>query len=390
VKRDKDDAKRNMDDAKRELDEANAELVRRKTAKAPKDEIQRAESSVESARSAWQATIAAHTAAMVAEAAAYAATRGGQGAREVPFSFKPDVLERLKRPLSEWQAGEKFDVTGIQRAIRGAQWQDVLFLRAEGLAVLREWEGDTPFLALYGTPGIGKSTLLQLAAMRALVLGNPVLLHVRGEHTLIELVDDTTLRVDDLVSLRQLDGESRPSAENTIMCYDSPKGFQETVGHAKLFKKTLIVHSPSGDLNNTLKADKILPRFFAVPTEAELVALGALEQIHPDEVRRRVARYGPIFRYLLNTVVADESIDAGISVMIDAGVDGLANVSRASRDVHRITLMVRKPASVGVMLVFASDFIRDEVLRRMAGSQAEALLRLANTRHPRLAARPGV
>jgi predicted ABC-type transport system involved in lysophospholipase L1 biosynthesis ATPase subunit len=59
-------------------------------------------------------------------------------------------------------------------------WHDVLFLRAEGLAVLREWESTTPFLAVYGTSGIGKSTLLQLAALRALVLGDPVLLHVRG------------------------------------------------------------------------------------------------------------------------------------------------------------------------------------------------------------------
>ncbi len=376
--------------AERELDDAKAELAHLKAAKASKEDIQRALDDVVRIDKRFLATIEAHKAAMAAEAAAFAATRGGgQGAREVPFSFKPDVLARLKRPLSEWQAGETFDVTGINWAISADQWQDVVFLRAEGLAVLREWESGTPFLAVYGTPGIGKSTLLQLAAMRALVLGDPVLLHVRGVDKLVQIVDDALLRVERL-TLDDFGSGGRPSKKATVMCYDSPNGFQETVGHANVFKKTLIVHSPSGDLNNTLKADKILPRLFAVPTEAELVALGALEQIHPDEVRRRVARYGPIFRYLLNTVVAETSIDAGISAMIDAGVDGLANVSRASRDVHRITLMVRKPASVGVMLVFASDFIRDEVLRRMAGSQAEALLRLANTRHPRLAARPGV
>jgi hypothetical protein len=374
AERDKDKAERNMDDAKRELDEAKA-------AKASKEDIQRAQNNVESARSAWQATVEAHKTAMEAETAARAANRGGaaSGAQVVPFAFKPDVLERLKRPLSEWKAGETFDVVGFGVAIGADHCHDVVFLRAEGLAVLRAWESKTPFLAVYGTPGIGKSTLLQLAAMRALVLGNPVLLHVRGENTLIELVDDTTLRVDDLVSLKQLDGKSRPSKKNTVMCYDSRRGFQETVGHANVFKKTLIVHSPSGDLTNTLKAKKILPRFFAVPTEAELVELGALESIEVDEVRRRVARYGPIIRYVINTVVAETSIDAGISTMVDAGVEGLSNLGRASRDVHRIMLMVPKPTQVGVMLVFASDYVRDEVLRRMSVSHATALLRLANT-----------
>jgi hypothetical protein len=379
AKRKMDKAERNMDKAERDLDEAQAELARLKAAKASKEDIQRAQNSVENARSAWQATVEAHKAAMEAETAARAANRGGaaSGVREEPFSFKPDVLERLKRPLSEWQAGETFDVTGIQRAIGGTQWHDVVFLRAEGLAVLREWESKTPFLAVYGTPGIGKSTLLQLAAMRALVLGDPVLLHVRGVEKLIQIVDDALLRVERL-TLDDVGFGGRPRVEDTVMCYDSRKGFQETVGHANVFKKTLIVHSPSGDLNNTRKAEGVRSRFFAVPTEAELVALGALVKIEADEVRRRVARYGPIIRYLFDADEAETSIDAGISRMVDAGVEGLADLSRASRDVHRITLMVRKPTPVGVMLVFASDYVRDEVVRRVAEKREADLLRLVN------------
>jgi hypothetical protein len=374
-----DEAKRDKDDAKRNMTEAKARLDALEAANASKEDIQRAHDDVVRIDKRLTAAMETYKSAIDAETAAYAANRGGaaSGAQVVSFAFKPDVLERLKRPLSEWEANEKFDVTGFAAAIGADLWHDVVFLRAEGLAVLREWESEKPFLAVYGTPGIGKSTLLQLAAMRALVLGNPVLLHVRSVDKLIQITGDALLRVERL-TLDDFGSGGRPIKKNTVMCYDSPDGFEASVGHANVFKKTLIVHSPSGNLTNTLKAKKILPRFFAVPTEAELVELGALESIEVDEVRGRVARYGPIIRYVINTVVAEKSIDAGISSMVDAGVEGLSNLGRASRDVHRITLMVPKPATVGVMLVFASDYVRDQVVRRIAESHVVDLLRLVN------------
>jgi hypothetical protein len=140
---------------------------------------------------------------------------------------------------------------------------------------------------------------------------------VRGENTLIQIVGDATLRVERL-TLDDFGSGGRPSKKDTIMCFDSPEGFEHTVGHANVFKKTLIVHSPSGNLNNTLKADKILPRFFAVPTEAELVALAALFGIEESEVQWRVDRFGPTIRYLLDPVEAERSIKAGIEVMVPA------------------------------------------------------------------------
>jgi hypothetical protein len=370
------EAKRRKDKAEADLDYTQSELAHLWfDVTASEDDIQRARESADRAHSAWLATIKVHLWAINAE---IAADRAGRRVREVPFSFKAGVKERLSRPLDQWQAGETFDVAGVGAAIGADQWQDVLFLRAEGLAVLREWEGETPFLAVYGTVGIGKSTLQQLAAMRALVLGNPVLLHVRGENTLIELVDDTPLRVERL-TLDDIGFNGRPSAENTIMCYDSPDGFEFSVGHADYFKKTLIVHSPSGDLTNTRKADGIRSRYFPVPTEAELVALGALVRIEADEVRRRVARYGPIIRYVFNTVEAEKSVQLGIETTVARGVKGLVDFYKAPRDVYRIMQMVRKPTPVGVMLVFASDYVRDEVVRRVAEKHEADLLRLVNT-----------
>jgi hypothetical protein len=314
--------------------------------------------------------------AINAEIAAYAANRGGRGARSVSFSFKPDVLERLKRPLSEWQAGETFDVTGIQSVV-GVE-HDVLFLRAEGLDVLRKWESVTPFLAVHGSPGIGKSTLLQLAALRALVLGNPLLLHVRGKDTLIELVDDATLRVERLADISDLGYDGRPRKKDTIMCYDSPDGFHVTVGLADVFKKTLIVHSPSGDLNNTRKS-YAKTRLYTPPVLEELVAVGALGGVDENAVKHRVERFGPIFRYVMDEAEAEKWIKAGVNAMLPRGPDGLLDFYDATRDVHCITLVLPTRDGADEMHAFASDYIRDEVLRRMAESQATALLRFANT-----------
>ena len=68
-----------------------------------------------------------------------------------------------------------------------------------------------PFFALHDSAGIGKSTLLQLAAMRALELGESVLMHACDESQMIELVDDELLRVE---------RDDRSSAENTVVCFD--------------------------------------------------------------------------------------------------------------------------------------------------------------------------
>jgi hypothetical protein len=378
---DKDEAKRDKDKAESELDEAKARLKSLEGSNASSDDIARAHGDVTAARAAWTAAIEAHKSAMEAESRTIylARDRVALGAHLVEFSFAPDVRERLARPLSAWNAGETFDVAGVRVAIGADQWHDQLYLRADGLALLKQWEDNAPFLAVYGTPGIGKSTLLQLAALRALVLGEPVLLHVRGVDKLVLMDDNERLLVERL-TLDDLGHDGRPSKKETVMCYDSPDGFQVTIGHANIYKRTFIVHSPSGNLNNTMKSDGVITRFFPVPSEPELVAVGAIKGIGADQVHERVARFGPTFRYLTNTDESEKAIAKGIKAMVDVGVDGLVRTSNATRDVHRITLMVPNPTSaVDEMLVFASDYIRDEVVRRMANTHAVDLLRLANT-----------
>jgi Mrp family chromosome partitioning ATPase len=240
------ETKRDKDDAKRMLDEAEARLKSLENSNASHDVIATASARATAAQATWAAAMETHKAAIEAESRAVESARNPfVGARLVPFSFNPDVRARLERPLSEWQPGETFDVSGIADAVGAEQWHNQLYLRAEGLALLRQWEDDAPYLAVYGTPGVGKSTLLQLAALRALVKGEPVFLRMRDVDKLIRVDDDEQLSVERL-TLDDLSHEGRPRTKNTVMCYDSPAGFQKKVGHANHFKKVFIVHNTLG------------------------------------------------------------------------------------------------------------------------------------------------
>jgi hypothetical protein len=371
------EAKSDKDDAKRELDDGQAELAARKAdVAASKEDIQRAQNSVDIARSAWQATVEAHKVAMAAEAAAFAATRGGQGAREVPFSFKPDVLERLKRPLSEWQAGETFDVAGFGVAVNASLFHEVLFLPAQGLDVLRLWETNRPHLVIDGSPGMGKSSLLQVAVLRALVRGDPVLYVTSNEFMLMRMLDKS-ISVDVLQTKLMLGCDGRPSMKKTVVCYDSSNGFHNMMGNVDVYKATFIVHSPSADVNNSRKAGGI-PLLYLPPSPDELAAIGEMHNIDATELDRRVTRFGPSIRYLVKHETAEQQINEGIDKVVPRGVDGLTDVIQIDKVAHRILLV--QPGAVGHrILTFASDFIRDQVVNRMAESQAMALLQLANT-----------
>ena len=97
------------------------------------------------------------------------------------------------------------------------------------------------------------------------------------------------------------------------MCVDSPKGFHHAFGRYYVFRKTLIVHAPSIDLDNTSQADGVRTRLFTPPPLDELVALGALKGVDADEVRRRVVHYGPTIRHIVNEHSAEHILQSGVS-----------------------------------------------------------------------------
>jgi hypothetical protein len=170
--------------------------------------------------------------------------------------------------------------------------------------------------------------------------------------------------------------------KDIVFCYDSPNGFQVTVGHATFYKAVLIVHSPSGDLNNTLKSDRMSSRYVANPLESELIEVAALNGISADDARERIYRYGPSIRFVCNPSAAEDVACLGVRAMIAGGVKGLSNLLRASREVHAILLMVPEgPGSEDANLAFPSEYIRDQVIRGLATNRNDVvdLLRFINS-----------
>jgi hypothetical protein len=311
--------------------------------------------------------------------------------RVVAFALNPDVRVRLARPFHEWLAGESFDVTGLPAALGFASlgWQCTLFVRAEG-AVLREWESGMPHMAAYGTSGIGKSTLLQLAVLRSLAKGEPVLLHAAGINYFIEL-NDAQWSVTKNADVTEVTANDR--GKDIVLCYDSNVGFRDHFGSALALKRVLIMHSPSAHFANTGKIIGLRRRFIDNPTVDELCAIARFAAfdlqcvrsadrtptgVERDEVLKRINRYGRSIRFVCDPQLAEAHVEQGLADMVKSVVNTL-RLSETSTTVHRLMLMVPRPAGDGDMLVFLSDDIRDRAVRAIAASNEQRLLALANT-----------
>ncbi len=373
AKLDKDKAERDKDKAERALDKATSELEALKAANASADDIRRARDDV--ARIDKRLTAAMELYKSAIDAASRA--QGGAGARSLPFSFKRGVKELFSRPLDQWQAGETFDVAGFGAALNATQFHDVLFLRAQGLDVLRLWEAGKPHLVIDGSPGMGKSTLLQFAVLRALVRGDPVLYVTSRKFMLLRMLDEN-MSVEVLPSELVLGRDGRPSFAETVVCYDSPAGFFDTMGNAAAYKQTFVVHSPSAKITNSRKAGGF-PLLYEPPSLGELVTIGAIHNIGEVEVSRRVAMFGPSIRFMLNHDNALVEVNDGIDAMVRRGTNRLVDFYEPPSEVHNVTLMLLKPDGIGIMHTFASDHIRDQVVQRVAKTDMADLLRLANT-----------
>jgi hypothetical protein len=373
-------AKANLADAKMSLAEAEARLKRLEADKAPRADVTAARADVTAARADVTVARSSYDRAMDVVKSAIDANRStSHSDRIVRFSLSADVRVRLLRDLKDWQAGETFDVTGFTGKTGLITFSDVLYVRAAGLDVMRRLDKD-PYLVIYGTPGIGKSTLLQLLLLRALVKGDPVLLHIRGHNILFQMVDD------EHVSMKRINfyewSDSRkdlPLMKDVFVCYDSPAGFQVTIGDAVHFKGVAIVHSPSGAINNSKKSRGTMFCYFPNPPLGELIDFGAVVGIGADDMRRLVARYGPSMRHVCDPDV-EVTIESAINDLVGAGIEGLDRAREPTPEMHRIMVMIPTPPPlIGTMLVFASDYIRDKVVARFSDQYAVDLLSLANT-----------
>jgi hypothetical protein len=389
-------AEADKNDAKRRLDAATAHLNKLLSENTAPDAIKRAEDAVMYQRGEVVATRKSYDKAVQL----YHTLVNIVGANTVarprvvpwPAVLSADARAAIARDIREWPEGQNatFDVTGIgaaidndhgndklfvRAAIDNDQWHDKLFVRAEGVAVLKEWESNTPRIIVHGTSGIGMSALVQFAALRLLLRGEPVHLHVHGvEKLLTSKGDGFTCEVVSLHAWRS----DLPDTRELVVLFDSREGFETKVGNATNFKRVLIVHSPSAAINNSKKSDGTIMRYFANPTEVELIAIAALNGIvDAAEVRRRIGLFGPSIRNVCD-VNGEGLVDEGISDLVSVGIEGLKYLRTQTREVHRITLVVPAPRDL-TMLVFASDYIRDQVASRLAKAHKTDLLALANT-----------
>jgi hypothetical protein len=378
------DAKNDKDKANARLAEAEASLERLEAADAPANQIATARAVVTAVQSSYGKAIDAFKSAIdVVKSAIDAGRLIGTVPVVKPFSFKPDVRERLRRPLDKWEAGETFDVTGFGEVVGVGSFQDTIYLRAAGLEALRVWESGSPYLIAYGSPGIGKSTLLQLAMLRALANGERVLLHFNGRNFLIEMEDDDHLSYATVGDARDVRG-----AKNLIVCCDSCERFDDIFDDAMMYKKVFVVYSPSLFFK-ALKIIGMTRRYLENPTEEELIAVAAFAGfrlrkdgeratatptgIDADEARERIDRYGPSLRFVCDPVWAEDEIDKGIISMVSAGIEGLTNLAEPTRKAHRLTMLLPNREG-GSLLVFASDYIRDKAFAAMAARSEINLL----------------
>lgn len=288
----------------------------------------------------------------------------------VPFVLAPEVEELLKRPLSEWQAGFMFNVASLVAELEFEPWVDVIFLREDGLRILREFETSTGSLAVHGSQGIGKSTLLQLVALRSLVAHKPVDVFLGGHYTRIERVGKNRMRI-----------QINPTvSKDTLLCYDAASGFEHTSG-VHIGQRAFIVHPPWGNLNNTCKSRNMRSRFMVPPLLSELLAVAALAGISETECKSRIARYGPILRYVCDADMAEARIAAGMEAMLARGPRALVDFYKVAPVFYDVMLMVpansesREHSTYFYRL--ASQRIADELLPRMAAVDNKGLIRLA-------------
>jgi hypothetical protein len=200
---------------------------------------------------------------------------------------------------------------------------------------MREWESNLPHMVGFGASGIGKSTLMQLATLRSLAKGDPVLVHHSGVNYLLRL-NGSLWAITKNVDVQQVTAGNR--AKDIVLCYDSSVGFADHFRSAVAFKKVLIVHSPLAHFANTGKTPGLRLRFIDNPTDDELIALaGLVAGVDAGEARKPIGLYGCSIRYVCDPALAEDQINQGLNSMVRNVLDNLT-LRETTTTVHRLTV----------------------------------------------------
>jgi hypothetical protein len=166
-------------------------------------------------------------------------------------------------------------------------------------------------IAVYGTSGVGKSTLLQLAALRALVKGEPVVLRMCDVDKLIRDGRRRAIVCRTFGVGRIWAANGRPRTKRDIVfCYDSPAWIpKDSVGHAEPFQESVCRPLTIG---RSLQHDQIgrhCDAFLCRCRSSQNCSRSAQSWASmPTRCAERVARFGPTFPNLSNVAEVEKAI----------------------------------------------------------------------------------
>jgi hypothetical protein len=163
--------------------------------------------------------------------------------------------------------------------------------------------------------------------------------------------------------------------------YDSPEGFQASWGHARQFKKVLIVHSPSAAINNSFKA-QVSMVLKDCPTEDELKLFQKtmLPDMSPEDFAEHIRIGGESLRFLSYSIdQVKQTLEQCVNLLLGQNISGLERIGEISRDVHRL-IRLNAPAdgSFAPRVDFISQYVRDSVCTKFEEKLSSQLLSFAN------------
>jgi hypothetical protein len=163
--------------------------------------------------------------------------------------------------------------------------------------------------------------------------------------------------------------------------YDSPEGFQASWGHASQFKKVLIVHSPSANINNSVKAEvSIAVKYGPTKDELKLFQNTMLPDMSPEDFDEHIRIGGESLRFLSNPIhVVKHTLEQGVNMLVGQKISGLERIGEAFREVHRL-IRLNPPADGNITprLDFISQYVTDSVCAKFAENLSSQLLSFAN------------
>jgi hypothetical protein len=165
--------------------------------------------------------------------------------------------------------------------------------------------------------------------------------------------------------------------------HDSPEGYQTIWGHARQFKKVLIVHSPSSAISNSFKAE-VSTVLMDCPTidELEIFKHRMLRDMSREDFDEHIRICGASLRLLSYPIhEVRQTVDYGVELLVGENIRGLERIGDLSREGHSLIHLhppVDESKNASPRLDFISQYVTDRVCTRFEENLSSQLLSFAN------------